>query len=170
MASVRPRRSTWAPRPPSGAGAPWHEVPSITASCTLRSRSDCVSSETLNAFDLDADGYRDILVGKFWGATGNRGYDAWRFDPSTRRFVADTALSAMWNPNPIAGRRCVSTSNTSARDDGMGVHCLHDGQWRLNSIETNTWNRDSNSVTHEVIVRRGDSLVLVKRETRPDST
>ena len=124
----------------------------------------------LSTIDLDADGYRDLLVGKFWGATGNRGYDVWRFDPAARRFVADGELSKLWNPSPIAGRRCVSTSsNSSARDDGMGVYCMHDGKWRLDSLETNTWNRDANTVTHEVMARRGDSLVLLGRETRPDS-
>ena len=127
-------------------------------------------TDVLSTFDLDADGHRDLLVGKFWGATGNRGYDVWRFDPAARRFVADSALSKMWNPSPIAGRPCVSTSsNSSARDSGRGVYCLHDGAWRLDSAETNTWNRDSNSVTRSVMVRRGDSLVLLKSETRPDS-
>jgi len=127
-------------------------------------------ADVLSTFDLDADGHRDLLVGKFWGATGNRGYDVWRFDPAARRFVADSALSKMWNPSPIAGRRCVSTySNSSARDNGTGVYCLHDGRWRLDSAEMNSWNRDSNSVTRSIMVRRGDSLVLLKSETRPDS-
>ena len=127
-------------------------------------------TDVLSTFDLDADGYRDLLVGKFWGATGNRGYDVWRFDPAARRFVADGELSTLWNLRPIAGRRCVSSSsNSSARDDGMGVYCLHDGKWRLDSLETNTWNRDSNTVRHEVLARRGDTLVVVKTGTRPDS-
>ncbi|HKH91195.1 MAG TPA: hypothetical protein VKA54_05280 [Gemmatimonadaceae bacterium] len=127
-------------------------------------------TDVLSTFDLDADGFRDLLVGKFWGATGNRGYDVWRFDPVARRFVADSALSKMWNPSPIAGRRCVSTySNSSARDNGTGVYCLHDGRWRLDSAEMNSWNRDSNSVTRSIMVRRGDTLVVVKTETRPDS-
>jgi hypothetical protein len=127
-------------------------------------------TDVVTTMDMDADGYRDLVVGKFWGATGNRGYDVWRFDPTGRRFVADSELSKMWNPNPIAGRRCVSTSsNSSAPDDGKGVYCLRNGEWHLDSLEMNSWIRDSSSVRHTIMVRRGDSLVVVKAETRPDS-
>ena len=127
-------------------------------------------TDVLRAVDLDADGWRDLLAGKFWGATGNRGYDVWRYAPSARRFVADTALSRLWNPEPIPGRSCVRTwSTTSARDDVRGVYCLRAGRWSLDSVETNSWNRDSGTVTREITIRRGDTLVRVKRETRPDS-
>jgi hypothetical protein len=127
-------------------------------------------TDLLRAVDLDADGYRDLLLGKFWGATGNRGYDVWRFDASTRRFVADSALSEMWDPAPVPGRPCVRThSHSSARDDGNGLYCLYAGRWRLDSAEINHWNRDSSTVTREILARRGDSLVVVERTTRPDS-
>jgi len=127
-------------------------------------------TDVLRTIDLDADGWRDILVGKFWGATGNRGYDVWRFDRAARRFVADTALSQMWDPLPIPGRPCVAThSHTSVLDDSRGVHCLDAGRWRLDSAEVNTWQRRTHTVVHEVFARRGDSLVSVQRTTRPDS-
>jgi hypothetical protein len=127
-------------------------------------------SDVLRAIDLDADGHRDIAVGRFWGATGNRGYEIWRYDPVARRFVVDSALSQIWNPNPVRGRACVSsTSNSSARDDEMGMYCLRSGRWILDSAESNTWIRDSHRVRHDIRARRGDSLVLLKSEARPDS-
>jgi hypothetical protein len=127
-------------------------------------------TDVVRAIDLDADGWRDLLVGRFWGATGNTGYDVWRFDPSSRRFAPDSALSTLVNPSPIAGRPCVSTySNSSVADDGMGIYCLHATRWRLDSAETHTWLRDSHAIRHDVMVRRGDSLVLVRTETRNDS-
>jgi hypothetical protein len=127
-------------------------------------------SDILRAIDVDADGWHDLLLGKFWGATGNYGYDVWRYDPRSRRFVADTLLSQLWNPSPVLGRSCVSTySNSSVADDDMGVYCLHDGRWRLDSAETHTWLRDSQSIRHDVMSRRGDSLVRVHTDTKPDS-
>lgn len=128
-------------------------------------------TDVVRAIDLDADGWRDLLVGRFWGATGNTGYDVWRFDPAARRFVTDSALSTLVNPSPIPGQPCVSTySNSSVADDGVGIYCLYAGRWRLDSAETHTWLRDSNAIRHDVMARRGDSLVLVHTETKKDST
>jgi hypothetical protein len=127
-------------------------------------------TDVVRTIDLDADGWRDLLVGRFWGATGNSGYDVWRFDPSSRRFVADSILSNLVNPAPVPGRPCVSTySNSSAVDDDMGVHCLHAGRWRLDSAESHTWLRDSNAIRHDVMARRADSLVIVHSETKRDT-
>jgi hypothetical protein len=127
-------------------------------------------TDVVRTIDLDADGWRDLLVGRFWGATGNSGYDVWRFNATSRRFVLDSTLSTLVNPDPVPGRPCVSThSNSSAADDEMGVYCLHAGRWRLDSTESHTWLRDSNAVRHDISARRGDSLVIVRSETKRDS-
>ena len=128
-------------------------------------------TDVLRTIDLDADGWRDLLVGRFWGATGNSGYDVWRYDSASRRFVLDSTLSTLVNPTPVRGRPCVSThSNSSVADDGMGVYCLHSGRWRLDSAESHTWLRDSNAIRHDIMTRRGDSLVIVRSETKRDTT
>jgi hypothetical protein len=125
----------------------------------------------LQAVDLDADGYRDLMMGTSWGATGNTAYAVWRYDPRARRFAADTALSSMFNPSPVPGRACVTSySNSSARDDGTGLFCLRDGRWMLDSADEHEWDRQANAVIHTIRVRRGDSLVVLERETLPDST
>jgi hypothetical protein len=126
--------------------------------------------DMVRAIDLDADGWRDLIVGKFRGATGNRGYDVWRFDQASRRFAADSTLSTLWDPNPVRGRPCVSThSHSSVIDGERGVHCLHAGRWLLDSAEVDSWQRPTHTVVHEVFARRGDSLVIVRSTTRPDS-
>jgi hypothetical protein len=127
-------------------------------------------TDVVRTIDLDADGWRDLLVGRFWGATGNTGYDVWRFDSISHRFIVDSTLSTLVNPDPVSGRPCVSTySNSSVADDEMGVYCLHSGRWRLDSGESHTWLRDSNAIRHDIIARRGDSLVLVRSETKRDT-
>ena len=128
-------------------------------------------TDVVRTIDLDADGWRDLLVGRFWGATGNTGYDVWHFDSTSHRFIVDSTLSTLVNPDPVAGRPCVSTySNSSVADDDMGVYCLHSGHWRLDSGESHTWLRDSNAIRHDIIARRGDSLVIVRSETKRDSS
>jgi hypothetical protein len=125
----------------------------------------------LQAVDLDADGHRDLMMGTSWGATGNTAYAVWRYDPLAHRFAADTALSSMFNPAPVPGRACVTSySNSSARDDGTGLFCLRDGRWMLDSADEHEWDRQANAVIHTIRARRGDSLVVLKRETLPDST
>ena len=128
-------------------------------------------TDVVRAIDLDADGWRDLLIGRFWGATGNTGYDVWHFDPASRRFVVDSTLSTLVNPDPVSGRPCVSTySNSSVADDEMGIYCLHTGRWRLDSAESHVWLRDSNAIRHDIFARRNDSLVIVRSETKRDTT
>jgi hypothetical protein len=126
--------------------------------------------DVLRTIDLDADGHRDLLLGTSWGATGNTAYAVWRFDPATRQFRIDSTLSTLSNPRPVPGQACVTTSyNSSAVDDAVGLYCLHAGAWKLDSLESNRWDREARSVVHEIVARRGDSLTLLSRTTRPDS-
>ena len=123
----------------------------------------------LGAVDIDANAHRDLMVGKFWGAK-NHFYQIWRFDPAARRFVADSALASVPNPSPVPGRPCLgSWSSSSMLDRTISVDCLHDGAWRTDSTESDVWDRDANTVVRTISARRGDSMVVLKRETRPDS-
>lgn len=128
------------------------------------------NSDLIRMLDLDADSYNDLLVGASWGATGNVRYQVWRFNPVAHRFVFDSELSRESNPAPVPGVACVHTSgNSSALDDERTLRCLRDGHWVADSIETNTWDRTAHIVIHEISVRQGNSLVVMKRTARPDS-
>ncbi len=50
------------------------------------------------AVDVDFDGYQDIGLLSWWGATGNEGWQFWRFDPKTEMFVPDPQVSALGRP------------------------------------------------------------------------
>jgi hypothetical protein len=148
-----------------------HPVQVLTLRSELSDLPEPFITNYLRAIDLDADGYADLMLGASCGATGNTSYAVWRFDPRTRRFESDTVLSSLFNPEPVRGRPCVRTSsNSSARDDERGLFCMHSGSWQLDSLEENVWDRARDAVVHSILVRRGDSLVVVKSETRPDSS
>jgi len=126
-------------------------------------------TDYLSAIDLDADGYGDLMLGASWGATGNTSYLVWRFDPRARRFVSDSVLSSVFNPEPVRGRPCIhSFSNSSARDDERALYCLRAGRWQIDSLEQHVWDREHDVVVHSIHARRGDSLVVVKSETVRD--
>jgi hypothetical protein len=125
--------------------------------------------DLLRAIDVDDDGYRDLIIGKTWGATGNTDYDVWRWDRAGSRFVRDEELADATNVRPIPGRPCIAASNnTSVQDDAMSVLCLRGGHWVVDSTETHRWDRVAHQVVYEVRARRGDSLVVVRRETKPE--
>jgi hypothetical protein len=42
--------------------------------------------------DMNFDGYRDIQMLRWWGATGREGYCVWIFNPATRRFEHNPAF------------------------------------------------------------------------------
>jgi hypothetical protein len=129
------------------------------------------SANAVQMVDLDADGYNDLLVGDSWGATGNTRYQVWRFNSLMGRFVEDRELSEVFNPSPVPGTGCVHThSNTSFADGESALLCRRDGHWTTDSIETSTWNRQEHVIVHEIRIRKGGSLIVVKRTIRPDST
>ena len=84
------------------------------------------------ALDFDGDGYRELVAMALVGATGNTGYDVWRWDLASGRFAKDTVLSGLSNPRPVPGRPCV-TSHSVGGMAGMihsnGMLCR--GGWGL---------------------------------------
>jgi hypothetical protein len=63
----------------------------------------------LRSADLNFDGYQDLLLLAWEGATGNRGYSVWIFDPPTGRFVPNRELSGVSNPTPRPECQVIST-------------------------------------------------------------
>jgi hypothetical protein len=124
------------------------------------------------ASDLDGDGYRDLVAMAWWGATGNTGYDVWRWDPAARRFAKDSVLSGLSNPRPLPGRPCV-TSHSVGGMAGMlhssGVVCRERGRWVRESDESQDWNAAERFFVKVTRERHGDSLVVVRTDTVRDT-
>lgn len=124
------------------------------------------------ALDLDGDGYRELVAMAWWGATGNTGYDVWRWDPAAGRFAKDSVLSGLSNPRPLPGRPCV-TSHSVGGMVGMlhsnGVVCRERGRWVRESDESQDWNAAERFFVKVTRERRGDSLVVVRTDTVRDT-
>lgn len=63
----------------------------------------------LRSVDLNFDGHQDLLLLAWEGATGNRGYSVWIYDPPTGRFVPNRELRGVSNPRPEPECEAVST-------------------------------------------------------------
>jgi hypothetical protein len=116
--------------------------------------------------DFDSDGVRELLVASFEGATGNFGYQAWRYDTTSRHFSRDSSISAMASPVHMAGRPCVRQSWNSSVDDHSGlVECFRTGRWVTMWRSGTHSDQKSRVVRRYLEVRVGDSLRVVRSDT-----
>jgi hypothetical protein len=127
------------------------------------------ATDALRMFDLDADGYADLLVGKSWGATGNADYALWMFDSRTLRFVVDSSMPNTPFANTVPGRPCIWSSwNTSAYDDSnvlpprRTLDPRFGGRPHVGPQEP--------PAQRYILGARGDSMVVTKTIARPDTT
>ena len=59
--------------------------------------------------DVNFDGYADMQMIVWWGATGNTGYAYWLFDSSNGTFVYNNDLSTLSNPTPHPETQTITT-------------------------------------------------------------
>jgi hypothetical protein len=116
-------------------------------------------SEFLGAVDLNADGWMDLMLMSWWGATGNTGYEVFIYDPAARRFTRSQVLSAQSNPEPIGGRPCVRTHSVGGmagmiRDEDE--FCWRGRAWVHVRSESQVWDRE----------RSTDSIYVFRRTIR----
>jgi hypothetical protein len=117
------------------------------------------------AEDLDGDGYLDLRVLAWWGATGNAGYLAWRFDPATGAYVTIPDFEQLSQPKVDAATRCIRT-----RSNGGHLGAIFTAErwcWRGTRLEL-VWSRAQTSLpdgNYERVTRerRGAGMVEVER-------
>jgi hypothetical protein len=124
--------------------------------------------------DFDGDGLRELKLLSFWGATGNVGWNIWRRDTASARFIPDPDLMAMINPQPLRDAPCVRTwggGGMAARIYTATVHCNDTGQWIQRWYEHQEWD-DANRFflrTLRVRLPGQDSLVFLRTDTVRDT-
>lgn len=123
----------------------------------------------LEVQDFDGDGWRDLKLLDWWGATGNLGWEIWRFDPVSRVFARDSALSGLPNVRPLPGGRCWATFSVGG---GAGriftatrLCRTPDGEIHPVRVEEQQPDSAGTHLIRTVRRRRGDSLVVIRADT-----
>ncbi|MFA6715518.1 MAG: hypothetical protein WCS27_09080 [Victivallaceae bacterium] len=62
------------------------------------SQSPYKDAKYFEAVDMNFDGYKDIKLLDWWGATGNKGYRCWLYSPEKKRFYINTDLWKLCSP------------------------------------------------------------------------
>lgn len=124
--------------------------------------------------DFDGDGLRELKLLSFWGATGNVGWNIWRRDTATARFIPDPDLMAMTNPLPVRGAPCVRTwsgGGMAARIYTATIACNDSGTWIQRWYEHQEWDQANRFFVRSLRVRLPgqDSLTFLRTDTVRDT-
>lgn len=90
--------------------------------------------EFFQGVDLNRDGWMDLKVMIWQGATGNVGFDVFMYDPARRRFARSAVLSGESGVYPVRGRPCVETHwdfGNAGRNYSLAEYCWSRGTWFL---------------------------------------
>jgi hypothetical protein len=124
----------------------------------------------LEAIDYDKDGWGDLRMLDWTGATGNIGYHVFRFDPRRERFVRDSVLSATDDAEPLPGPPCVQGfQKNGGRTYDLWTICLERGRWETVMKETQARIPGKPLFLRQRRERRGGRMVVVRSDTRTEA-
>jgi hypothetical protein len=88
------------------------------------------ASSWFKAEDLNFDGYADIVMKVFQGATGNEANCVWLFEPNTGKFVFSRAFSDVIGNHRIDAKKktIVTSSNGSAYTFSIQTYAVRNGE------------------------------------------
>jgi hypothetical protein len=127
-------------------------------------------SEYFKAADFNFDGYKDIRLLSWWGATGNKGYEIWTYDPKKRIFVHNKELSGLGNPHPDYEKKEIHTFGKcghAGKIYGKGVWKYIDGKLTLTRTESQDWIKEKGYYLKTVKKLRDGKLVIVNERIIP---
>ena len=103
----------------------------------------------------------------YWGATGNKGYEWWLFNPRTRLFDACPQLEGIWNATPDSKARTISSHSVG----GMVGQIYDDAtyRWRHRKLvcirhESQSWVESKQLFLRTVAAERNGKLQVVLKK------
>ncbi len=124
-------------------------------------------SDYFRTEDFNFDGYGDLMLQSWWGATGNTGFLIWIFDPATKEFLFNKELSEVSNPDPLPDTQEIATTSVG----GMAGQIHYFGRYRwINGKLTMVWEEHQDWLPEEKCFlkvlrqRQGEDMVKVKEE------
>jgi hypothetical protein len=125
-----------------------------------------VGSPVLEAIDFDKDGWGDLRMREWSGATGNRKYHVFRFDPRRQRFARDSALSETVGLDTLPGPPCVrGYYHGGGRAYDLWTTCLERGRWVDVMSESQSDSPGKPFFVRQRKERRGGRMVVVRTDT-----
>ena len=118
------------------------------------------------AEDLNFDGYSDILMQQWAGATGNEGYCVWLFDPGKEMFVFSQAYSDVIGNHRIDGKSKTFTtsSNGSALTFQTQTYAVRNGNPVLIADEKQDEARQGKCPYHWVQRKEKNGAMVITEE------
>ncbi len=127
-------------------------------------------SDFFNVEDINFDGYKDIKLQIMWGATGNRIFDFYLFNPKTGKFIFSPSFSALLNPIPNPKRKELEvfwTGGMAGNIYSRQTFKVIGNQPVLSREEVKNWNKEESCFIKTVKERRNNELVIIKEEKIP---
>jgi len=119
----------------------------------------------LQPLDANFDGYKDLPMLLQCGAVGNCTYDFYLYDPATNRFVYNSFLSGLSEPEFDPQDKTVTSYwHISAGDGGHGTYQYRNGQYVLIERVESTWDREKDIITRKTYELRHGKLELTDCE------
>jgi hypothetical protein len=117
--------------------------------------------------DINFDGYADIRLMRWWGATGNNAYHYWLFDPGKGRFVFNHELSDLTNPTPNYKTKRIRSHHVwgmagNIYDDA--THVFQNGRLVLIRAESQDLVKDKKYFLRIINQRRNGKMVIVSKK------
>jgi hypothetical protein len=125
-------------------------------------------SDYFDVADINFDGYKDIRLLQWWGATGNINYIWWIFNPLNNKFVKRDDLSDLTNPTLHPVTETITTSGAGGMAGKIYSQSTYkfDQKGRLLLIrnEFQDWDNSRKCFIRTVKERKNGKMVVKSRE------